>query len=707
MAQLSVRSALFVSLAGSIGLAGIAIDANAGMPDDRRNDPVPKEWQRARPVPRVPTSIAPQNDTTVSISHIEVTQAIQDVGHTVPLLAGRGAYVRVFLNIGGTTANADSALVSGKLVATLPNGNTITLDNLYGDLDPRVLGSQNGNLEVQRSDALSGLAFLLPREVMAAGQIRVSLGSIQERDGRRQISCTNCAEVARTVSVTDAAPTFRLTVIGISYTFNGVVHEPRLLDFAMIPSWLKRAYPIGELVYETRVLPYPVAGFHPPVSRRPPPALPTEFNCGDVNTFISQIRAADVAGGVDPRTHYYGLVYEGDAGQTRLFMRGCASIPSAPNPSAPASGPTGASTMDWDDSGSYGGWYTGHELGHTLGRWHVGGACGEVGRDPNFPFPNGAISGPAASFVGFDPGDATIEPRLSPLAMPGTNVGGRQGHDIMSYCPWQWMSAYSYSNILSQIVAENAIRVTPPSPIASAEPNPTSMLLSGPPSASGADPKPPPRGARLLHVIVRLDQNWASGRLVSVMPGVLASAPAAVGNAPIIETITADGRILSRFPAPVQIFDNDGPDHDNPQGAGLINATIPIDDEVTGIRIVHGSRVLAETRRDSSRTMIALSVPSSPGRSALQAPSADRPMTLTWQGRHAGGLALGYTVQVSADGGASWQTVGVGLTEPHIDVALKALSASVRARIAAGQPLKYKVIASDGFNTAELVEDVR
>jgi hypothetical protein len=302
--------------------------------------------------------------------------------------------------------------------------------------------------------------------------------------------------------------------------------------------------------------------------------------------------------------------------------------------------------------------------------------------------------------------------RVPPLAFPGKAIGGRLAHDFMSYCQWQWISSYSYTNVLARILAENALPAAPVAAVAAAapaEPNPTSMLLSGPPSATtpGASPQPGAAGTRLLHVIVRLEQDWATGRIVSVMPGARVTAPSATGDAPVIEAISADGRIISRVPAPVQLFDEDGPAHDHPRGAGLINATIAIDEQVTGIRIVHGGRVLAETRRDTSRAMIALSVTPSTQQPGLHAPSADKPMMLSWQGRHSGGLPLSYTVQISADGGATWQTVGVGLSNPRIEVALRSLSAAVRARIAAGQPLKYKVIASDGFNSTELVEDVR
>jgi hypothetical protein len=105
------------------------------------------------------------------------------------------------------------------------------------------------------------------------------------------------------------------------------------------------------------------------------------FACGDVNAQLSAIRGLDVAGGTDRRTHYFGLVSDG-AG----FMRGCASgIPQTPDPTTVASGPTGNSGFSWDTDGCYGDWYTGHELGHTFGRFHPG-FCGETHDDSSYPF---------------------------------------------------------------------------------------------------------------------------------------------------------------------------------------------------------------------------------------------------------------------------------------------------------------------------------
>src|SRR5262245_49675216 len=78
---------------------------------------------RPRVVPRAqPGQARPQAAATVTISHIELTQGIQDVAHSVPLLAGRGLTVRVFMNVNGDAPNAESLVVSGKLAVTWQDG---------------------------------------------------------------------------------------------------------------------------------------------------------------------------------------------------------------------------------------------------------------------------------------------------------------------------------------------------------------------------------------------------------------------------------------------------------------------------------------------------------------------------------------------------------------------------------------------------------
>jgi hypothetical protein len=71
---------------------------------------------------------------------------------------------------------------------------------------------------------------------------------------------------------------------------------------------------------------------------------------------------------------------------------------------------------------------------------------------------------------------------------------------------------------------------------------------------------------------------------------------------------------------------------------------------------------------------------------------------LRWSGAHPQGQALSYSVLLSGDNGRTWRTYAVGLTKPELR-----LPADVAADLGSkAQPVRYRVIASDGFNTTQV-----
>ncbi len=183
--------------------------------------------------------------------------------------------------------------------------------------------------------------------MLTAGQWEVRLSSLNRVQPHRALTVP--AGASRTVTFATSPP-LRVRLIGIRFQAPGAVTvTPTPLDFTLIQSWLGRAYPVASVEWSQ-------------VTVDGPSAWP--FEAPAINAFVRAIRTADVAGGVDARTHYYGLV--GDNGAT-TFMRGLASgIPTTADPTTVASGPCGGSTFGWDTDGSYGDWYTGHELGTYL-----------------------------------------------------------------------------------------------------------------------------------------------------------------------------------------------------------------------------------------------------------------------------------------------------------------------------------------------------
>ena len=262
-------------------------------------------------------------------------------------------------------------------------------------------------------------------------------------------------------------------------------------DVAHLRSWLRRAYPVPDVVYASITVDATAAW---------------PFTSGQANAQTAAIRALDMASGGDQKTHYYALVSDGGG-----FMRGSASgIPGTPDPATVASGPTGSNTWGWDNDGSYGDWYGGHELGHTFGRFHPG-FCGESHDDPSYPFPAGQLAAADGAFVGVDLGDGNLGIALT--ALPGT-----VWHDVMTYCSSQWLSSYTYAGIRNRLAAEAA-------------------------AFPGAVPVGASMGDPLVHVagVVNLTKRSAEIQYVTPLPGPAVVSPEPDATEVEIRTTDSNG----------------------------------------------------------------------------------------------------------------------------------------------------------------------
>jgi hypothetical protein len=236
-----------------------------------------------------------------------------------------------------------------------------------------------------------------------------------------------------------AAPPLRVRVVGLRYRkADATTVTPDAIHFAYLRSYLQRTYPTAEVIWSQIVVD---ANFQAPFD---------DLTSTLANAQLAAMRAQEVSMGVDPRTHYYGLV-DDDGG--RNFMRGRAyDIPGEPRPDVPAAGPAGTPHgFAGDTDQSYADWYGAHELGHTFGRYHPGFPPGQQdASDATFPYADGLISGPDGTFSGFDSGDPE-------LGQPPRAIPGLSHHDIMTYADNQWISAYTFEAIRLRLLAEDAL----------------------------------------------------------------------------------------------------------------------------------------------------------------------------------------------------------------------------------------------------------
>ncbi len=621
---------------------------------------------------------------------VEVTQAIQDMAHSVPLVAQKRTVARVYLSVAGPAPVTVSGVLRVRRVGSLGLGTAIRAQAPL-TIDPAL----NGNLRLKRESETRSLNFILPRQVLTAGQWEVRLSSVTRVQPHRALLVP--IDARRTITFA-ASPPLRVRIVGLRYQSGAATVVPAPLDFTLIQSWLGRAYPVASVDWSQ-------------VTVDGPSAWP--FQAPEINAFIRGLRTIDVAGGVDARTHYYGLVADNDAAN---FMRGLASgIPATADPSTVASGPCGASTFGWDADGSYGDWYTGHELGHTFGRFHAE-FCGAGGGAP-YPFTGGQLANADGAFVGFDVGD--IANGLPLRALPGT-----AWHDVMSYCVNQWISSFTYGGIRTRLVAEEALAGAP---LPARRTGGRARRTAG---RGGAMP----RGT--IHVVATLNVTRRTGEVRHVTPvalippgqDVLASgrprgtrSGAAVGPSVQLRVYGKAEAPIAEFVAP---FIADACRDAGDDVTGTIDAFVPGAAAATRLELVLDGAVVDTFAAAGAPAAVSNIRGSAPVRGPRGGPAravarADTPESggdadpvLSWTSakpaaRTARGAARGasratagaaaaasdtrYTVQVSVDGGATWQTVGFALREPQVRID--------RTILGDAATVKVRVTATSGFTS--------
>ena len=604
---------------------------------------------------------------------VEVSQSIQNMAHVVPLVAKKTTVARVYLSASVTSAISVRGVLRAR--RTSPVGPWVSVPSSgAASINP----AENGQLRAKRESETKSLVFILPVSVCSAGAVQVQLASVVQVAPAQTL--TPPANAKRTITFVDSAP-LRVRILGIRYQAGTPpqTFAPSALDFALIRSWLGRAYPVASVQFSQ-------------VTVTAPQAWP--FDAARINAFIRGIRANDIIGGVDKRTHYFGLVSDGGGS---FFMRGLASgLPSTPDPSTVASGPTGIGNFGWDNDGSYGDWYTGHELGHTFGRFHAE-FCG-AGGGAAYPFTAGQLSNADGAFVGLDVGDASHSLPLQ--ALPGT-----KWHDVMTYCQFQWLSSFTYIAIRNRLNQENA-------------------LPSGMPAGSGVRSVRRSRGNRamsssgMIHVVATLNLTRGTGRLVHLTPqptaasGTPAKRHAAARrrrestNKPIITVRVYDqsGRMLNEYQAEL-IADacRDAGDDET----GSVDVFIPRDPSVSRLDLILNGTVLdtftpgqpAKAVRNIRATGAAAGRARRSSR-AIEGSTGGASVdpVITWndtapvtRAEGAGPRSV-YSVQVSTDDGKSWQTVGFDLHEPQV-----AIDSSLLGN---AKKVKVRITSTDGFHSA-------
>ncbi|MFC3385404.1 DUF1194 domain-containing protein [Couchioplanes azureus] len=582
----------------------------------------------------------------LQLDALEVTQSVQDLDNSVPLVAYKPTVVRAYLSTPGDPVRTSGRLRGFAGGRELP-GSPLTAVNAA----PGVL--VDGNLGDDRDALERTLNFAVPLSWTAKGQTEFAL----ELPGG--VSCPGavsgptmlCSKVLTFGSGFAADVEFR----GVSWQEGGQRIEPSLTDLV---EQSERTW--SQL---------PTAGWHAGFATLHVDKRPT---IDDVNEALAVHRRISREFG-DKR--WYGVLH-GSSSRSNVGGKAMGAVASGWDENA-----TGATDAD------YGRNRVVHELGHTYGLHHSvnaaengykewmgfwdyakNGWCGEEADDDTPDYADKTTIGgrPVAALGpmgdrrreiwGMDPRFLTTN-EAAAVSSPETTTS------LMSYCrdgvtstQRRWIGQRDYRQLFS------------------GDRDPI----------DGFDAAPLPVGSGLtLRGIIAAD--GASAQLKPALAVDLAPTPSDPDGSHELVLQDAAGTVLHsvRFTPGHQDADA-GPDGaDAGPQASLFNVVVPADlATVARVQLRADDRILATATATTAAPTVSVGVPASG--------STER-LTISWSSRDADSPALANTVLYSADGGTTWQVVAVDITGSSVSVPRWSLPGSTTA--------KLKVIASDGVRS--------
>src|SRR5262249_11421335 len=168
---------------------------------------------------------------------IEITQAVQDLSETVPLVARKRTFVRVYLGL-----QSGALSVEGELrVSRTSHGPWVSVPSMgVAQLDGSRHGTTLADLRSRRDTLDYSLNFRLPPKLTTQGTIWVKLHKV------REVGSGHPVHVDDPIGIKSAAfttgPPLRLRVINLRYTTGtpAVTYAATASDLAHLQSWLGR-----------------------------------------------------------------------------------------------------------------------------------------------------------------------------------------------------------------------------------------------------------------------------------------------------------------------------------------------------------------------------------------------------------------------------------------------------------------------------------
>lgn len=340
-------------------------------------------------------ALVPPATLNLRIETAYLTQAVQRPDHGVQLVAGRDAYLRVF--VVANEANTAQPRVRVRLFHGANQVQSWLLNASSGSVATAVNeGVVAASWNVLVPGALVQPSLALLAEVDPEGLVP----EVNEADNSYPSNGTPAPVTVRSLA------TFQIRMVPVLQSVNSLQGDVSEANASAYLDELRRRLPVGAHNVDVRA-----------VYTTDAPALQSNNANGAWSTILSEILA--LRNTVDQSTRYYYGVVRTSYGSG---IAGIGYVPGSPSSTAKAA-------LGWDAAGSRAR-VLAHELGHNFGRFHA--PCGGAGNpDASYPHTGGQI------------GAWGLDPVTLAVKAPTTF------YDLMGYCPPnEWVSDYTWNAVV-------------------------------------------------------------------------------------------------------------------------------------------------------------------------------------------------------------------------------------------------------------------
>ncbi len=632
-------------------------------------------------VMRLPSD-APAIELRMQADAMEVVQNSQDINNSVSLVANKPTFVRAYAHLGtNTTGSAkwfpNATLRGQRNGVDLPGSPLSHINNT-------AIGTTS-SLDTLRTNLNSSFLFELPNSWVAPGSINLTF-TVNSSQGIPETGSSPNADNSIT-RATSFVKKDKPCLVLVPMRTTAPLYDPTAPNsgLATIIARARSLLPVEDFKIFTANQPVEKLVIHveieyvvcfPLVCAIPVPKISYEpFDMQSDEDWalfwltFDHFLSSDPSG--CPDTHWVGTVhpsingFNGIGGRSDLNLQDFSTdLPSITIPDFGTSDflvvrmEPGPGPNVWDSP--MGGRTLAHELGHNYGRKHINQSSSCGGSTPDGPYQSypfnpctiGPLTGNSALF-GFDP--------ISRQVLPPT-VGG----DLMTYSTTRWISKFTWDAI-----------------------NNKTLTLSAPSGGSRQIRQNQDQPVFLVNGFVSLDNDLASIRPSYVLP------PGTADADKVTEALDALGKVDPGYPFHLRLTDAVGtmlgewpllltPATDSSSSRLGFVQFVPWNSMARRIQLWKNTTLLAEKLVSPHPPTIALSPP--------EILEDEHAINLSWTVSDPDQDILVYTIQYSADDGATW--LSLRLNDPFTEVRLDSsmLPGSDQARL--------RVIACDGVNTA-------